>query len=70
MSWRMPAEWAAHDRTLMAWPAREHMWEEHFEAAKERYAEVANAIAAFEPVTMVAPPASARRRARPRAARA
>jgi N-carbamoylputrescine amidase len=24
MSWRMPAEWAAHDRTLMAWPTRRH----------------------------------------------
>jgi agmatine deiminase len=57
MSFRMPAEWAAHDRTLMAWPAREDMWEEHFEGAKAAYAEVANAIAAFEPVTMVARPA-------------
>jgi agmatine deiminase len=57
MSWRMPAEWAAHERTLMAWPTREPMWEEHFEAAKATHAEVANAIAAFEPVTMVAPPA-------------
>ena len=70
MSWRMPAEWAAHDRTLMAWPAREHMWEEHFEAAKADYAAVANAIAAFEPVTMVAPPGPAHRRRGPRAARA
>jgi agmatine deiminase len=57
MSWRMPAEWAAHERTLMAWPTRQHMWEQHFEAAKETHAAVANAIAAFEPVTMVAPPA-------------
>ena len=57
VSFRMPAEGAAHDRTLMAWPAREDMWEEHFEAAKAVYAEVANAITAFEPVTMVAPPA-------------
>ena len=53
----MPAEGAAHDRTLMAWPVREVMWQEHLEAAKAVYAEVANAIAAFEPVTMVAPPA-------------
>jgi len=52
----MPAEWAAHDRTLMAWPARTEMWEEHFGAAKADYAEVANAIAAFEPVLMVADP--------------
>ncbi len=59
----MPAEFAAHDRTLMAWPARESMWGEHFEAAKAAYAEVANAIAAFEPVTMVAAP-SQRKQAR------
>jgi agmatine deiminase len=52
----MPAEWAAHDRTLMAWPARTEMWEEHLGAAKADYAEVANAIAAFEPVLMVADP--------------
>jgi agmatine deiminase len=59
----MPAEFAAHDRTLMAWPARESMWGERFEAAKAAYAEVANAIAAFEPVTMVAAP-SQRKQAR------
>jgi agmatine deiminase len=63
MSWRMPAEWAAHDRTLMAWPARRGMWGEHFEDAEAAHAAVANAIAAFEPVTMVAGPRE-RRRAR------
>ena len=63
MSWRMPAEWAAHDRTLMAWPAREDMWGEHWEAAQETHAAVANAVAAFEPVTMVARPQD-RKRAR------
>jgi agmatine deiminase len=63
MSWRMPAEWAAHERTLMAWPAREDLWGEHWEAAQDSYAQVANAIAAFEPVTMVARPRD-RKRAR------
>jgi agmatine deiminase len=63
MSWRMPAEWAAHDRTLMAWPARADMWEDLWDDAQAVYAEVANAIAAFEPVTMVARPQD-RRRAR------
>jgi agmatine deiminase len=63
MSFRMPAEWAPHERTLMAWPARADMWGEHFEAAKAVHAEVANAIAAFEPVTMVAHP-SQRKQAR------
>ena len=63
MSWRMPAEWAEHDRTLMAWPAREAMWEGHYADAEAVHAEVANAIAAFEPVTMVARPED-RKRAR------
>ncbi len=53
---RMPAEWAPHERTLMCWPARAEMWREHFEAAKAEYAAVANAIAAFEPVTLAADP--------------
>ncbi len=61
MSFRMPAEWAAHDRTLMAWPAREDMWGELWDDAQVAYAEVANAIAAFEPVTMVARPQDRKR---------
>ena len=52
----MPPEWAPHERTLMAWPARESLWGETLERAKADYAATANAIAAFEPVTMVARP--------------
>ena len=52
----MPAEWAAHERTLMAWPARAELWGEAMAAAKAEFAGVARAIAAFEPVLMVAPP--------------
>jgi agmatine deiminase len=63
MSFAMPAEHAPHERTLMAWPARPSLWEEHYEQAKADYAEIANAIAAFEPVTMVAAP-SQRKQAR------
>lgn len=50
----MPAEWAAHERTLMAWPCRRELWGAQLAAAKVQYAGVANAVAAFEPVTMVA----------------
>jgi agmatine deiminase len=53
---RMPAEWAPHERTIMCWPARESMWEERFAQAEADHAEVANAIAAFEPVLMAADP--------------
>ncbi len=53
---RMPAEWAPHERTIMCWPARESMWQERFAQAEADHAEVANAIAAFEPVLMAADP--------------
>src|SRR5436309_3670072 len=56
----MPAEWSPHELTLMAWPAREELWGEAIRAAKTEYATVAAAIAAFEPVLMVAPAGSAR----------
>jgi agmatine deiminase len=53
---RMPAEWAPHERTIMCWPARETMWQERFTQAQADHAEVANAIAAFEPVLMASDP--------------
>src|SRR3954470_17600367 len=51
----MPAEWVEHERTLMAWPARLELWGAGLAAAKRDYAAVARAVAAFEPVLMVAP---------------
>jgi agmatine deiminase len=50
----MPPEWAPHERTLMAWPCRRELWGGRLAAAKAESAGVANAVAAFEPVTMVA----------------
>ncbi|QEC50735.1 agmatine deiminase family protein [Baekduia soli] len=50
----MPPEWAPHERTLMAWPCRRELWDGRLPAARAESAGVANAIAAFEPVTMVA----------------
>ncbi len=52
----MPAEWAVHDRCWMAWPCRESLWGDGIEAARAAYANVAQAIAEFEPVTMVCNP--------------
>lgn len=49
----MPPEWTRHERTLMAWPCRRELWGGQLGAAKAESAGVANAIAAFEPVTMV-----------------
>lgn len=52
----MPAEAARHERTLMAWPC--DRWKSFglLEEAFVNYAAVANAISAFEPVTMLADP--------------
>jgi agmatine deiminase len=53
---RTPAEWEPHERTLMGWPCRAELWGETMDRARADYATVANAIAAFEPVTMIANP--------------
>jgi agmatine deiminase len=51
---RLPAEWEPHERTLMGWPCRSELWGELIDQARADYAAVANAIAVFEPVTMIA----------------
>ncbi|MFG2825087.1 agmatine/peptidylarginine deiminase [Kitasatospora sp. NPDC048365] len=56
MTYRMPAEWTEHQGCLMAWPVRPDLWGNVLTEAQQEYAEVARAIAEFEPVTMVAPP--------------
>jgi agmatine deiminase len=53
---RTPAEWERHERTIMGWPCRTELWGETIEQARADYAAVANAIGAFEPVTMIANP--------------
>ncbi|MFO1057605.1 MAG: agmatine deiminase family protein [Dongiaceae bacterium] len=52
----MPAEWAPHSRCWMEWPCRVELWGDRIEAAREAYSEVAEAIARFEPVTMITKP--------------
>jgi agmatine deiminase len=58
----MPPEFAPHQRTLMAWPARvsdvPDWWTAHLEQSKDDWAAMACAVAGFEPVTMVCPPGS------------
>ena len=49
----MPAEWAPHERTIMGWPCRPELWGDQLGHAKDQYAFTANAVAAFEPLTMV-----------------
>jgi agmatine deiminase len=54
----MPAEWQAHKRSWMCWPCRDGLWPD-IGAARRAYADVARAIAAFEPVVMAARPEQA-----------
>jgi len=58
---RMPPEWGPHQACLMAWPTRTRapFWSPIFDDAKDVYAEVARAVAAFEPVVMICNPGEA-----------
>ncbi|MDN3297835.1 agmatine deiminase family protein [Streptomyces ficellus] len=55
---RMPAEWAPHERTWMAWPGPNPTFTNDDELAEARtaWASVARAVRRFEPVTMVVAP--------------
>ena len=50
--YRMPAEFEPHDGCWMGWPERGDNWRLGAEPAQRAYVEVAEAIAASEPVTM------------------
>ncbi|MGW6919307.1 agmatine deiminase family protein [Kitasatospora sp. NPDC054939] len=52
----MPAESAPHTRTFMAWPALEQVWGEDLPAVRADIAHVAQAVAGFEPVVLMARP--------------
>lgn len=54
---RMPAEWAAHERTFISWPVRRSMhYPEDYRRIARGYAALARAIAEFEPVTVIVNP--------------
>ena len=55
LGFSMPAEWEEHERCWMAWPSRHDFWDD-IASSRQDYANVANAIAGFEPVTMVVRP--------------
>lgn len=53
----MPAEWERHERCWMAWPCRTATWGDNLDAARRNFADVANAVCEFEPVSMLVRPA-------------
>ena len=57
MTLSMPAEWALHNRCWMAWPTEEPRdFYKNLDQMRTQYAEVASAIAEFEPVRMLSNP--------------
>jgi agmatine deiminase len=56
---RLPARFGSHQRTLMSWPCREDLFGPLMDDARAEWAEVARAIAGFEPVTVVVDPSQA-----------
>ena len=59
----MPAEFGPHERTVLCWPTRESLYGELMSAAEDAHAQVARAIAAYEPVSMIVNPGPAVARA-------
>jgi len=57
LGYAMPGEWAPHRCCWMAWPTVHPQWQD-LPGVERAYADVANAIAGFEPVIMVADPAN------------
>ncbi len=62
--WSAPGDEVPHERTWMAWPARRDIWGSSLPGVRSDVATVARAIAAFEPVAMIARPDQARDAAR------
>jgi len=53
----MPPEWYPHERCWMAWPYHEQTWSKiGLNRARQAYARVADAIAQYEPVTIIVKP--------------
>ncbi len=63
MTLRMPAEFGPHERTVMCWPARASLYGELMPQAEDAHAQVARAIAQYEPVSMIVNPSQAVARA-------
>lgn len=56
LGYKMPPEWAEHQRTFMEWPRREAQWPEPFEDVLPAFAAIVKAIAEFEPISVLADP--------------
>src|SRR5229473_2716731 len=55
-AYRMPAEWAPHTATYLVWPHNRDTWPGKFEVIPPVFAEIAAAIAYFEPLRILVQP--------------
>lgn len=53
LGFKMPPEWARHQRTFMEWPIVEALWPEPFTEILPAYADIVKKISEFEPVTLI-----------------
>ena len=56
MLFKMPPEWAPHQRMFMAWPVPDPVWSDNLLCARKAFALAARTVCAFEPVTMLVNP--------------
>ena len=56
LGYKMPPEWAKHQRTFMEWPRREALWPGPFEDVLPAFTTVVKTIAEFEPVSVLVHP--------------
>ncbi|WP_151735609.1 agmatine deiminase family protein ['Paenibacillus yunnanensis' Narsing Rao et al. 2020] len=57
LQYRMPAEWAKHERTFISWPVQASMvYPDNYPSVSAGYAEIIRAMAEFEPVTVIVNP--------------
>jgi agmatine deiminase len=52
-AYRMPAEWELHRATYLVWPHNRDTWPGKFEAIPPIFAQIAAAIASFEPIRIL-----------------
>jgi agmatine deiminase len=57
LNYTMPAEWDKHERTFISWPVQASMvFPDNHKSVSEGYVEIIQAIAEFEPVTVIVNP--------------
>lgn len=54
LNYKMPAEWEKHERTFISWPVKDSMcYPKDYEQVCQGYKELIEAVAEFEPVTVI-----------------